>query len=416
MSLESEDYRQLLEEYKKFEEKNNRKIESGEHDYNLMNALLKKTDEVNLHSNFIYSMINPKGRHYCQHNFLELFLKTIEKDHLIADISNAEVFKEKGKIDLLIKDNQNIIIIENKLRAPDQMYQISRYIKYVIDRYLNDEDKELIGSRVHVVYLSEYKAVPSKDKESTKGFKELNRDSTELIWDNVNVSLETTTTSILKDTTNTLELPKDTKISFKRVRHSDHLHDWTEKAKKWLADNRPNSSTLLYAFDEYQQILLRLKKNNRWRKLMELDEYILNLEHESDEKKMYQFMLDAEKKLSSYKGKKLFQAVNEKLESYNNIDKIGKVHLKKFNETACTNWFKQKGNREKWNNVALEFEKQNEKYILALGTKYIYFGEKTDEFFKEVNRLDNIDINSNIFLIVETIEKHLEKFRIDLSA
>jgi len=394
MNLFKEDYSQLFEQYQQLQENNHKKIESGIHDYNLINALLKKTDEVNLHSNFIYSMINPKGLHYCQDAFLKLFLETIEKENII-DTTKAHVFKEKGKIDLLIKDDKNFIIIENKLRAEDQQYQISRYIQYVVDRYM-EEDIEEVGERIHIVYLSEYKAVPDKNKESIKGFKEIDESSTELIWENNDIFLNN----------KQLRLLDDTKISFKRIKHSESLSIWTEKAKEWLVDNKPNS-TLNYAFDEYQQILLRLRKN-KWRKLMDLDDYILSLEHESDEKKMYQFMLDAEKKRSSYQGKKLFQIVNEKLKSYNNIDDD---NVKKFSETNCIKWFAKKGNREQWNNVVLEFYNADEKYILALGTKYIYCGKKTDNLFEKNNRLEGIDTSSNIFSIIEAIEKRLKKFK-----
>ena len=216
-----DDYINLLEIYNKhIIESNTVKKRNGLHDYSLINALLKKTDEVHLHSNFIYSMINPEGSHYYGNKFLEFFLESInEKDFINLD--NARVHKEKGKIDLLIEDGENIIIIENKLKAKDQKHQISRYIKYVLDEYI-EEDNELSG-KINIVYLSEYKKLPTSDKQSTIGFDELNDKSKKLIWKNKKVEL---------CNKKILNLPNNTEFTFNRVKHSENLYEWTNKIEK----------------------------------------------------------------------------------------------------------------------------------------------------------------------------------------
>ena len=111
--LPKNDYSTLLDIFNKLQENNIEKKKQGIHDYCLINALLKKNDEVNLHSNFIYSMINPKGSHYCENIFLKLFLESINEDGFI-NLNNAKVYKEKGKVDLLIEDGEKVIIIETQ--------------------------------------------------------------------------------------------------------------------------------------------------------------------------------------------------------------------------------------------------------------------------------------------------------------
>ena len=59
MAEQENGYKELLTLYNKLQSDNQKQKDAGVHDYSLMNALLKKTDEVNLHSNFIYSSMAP---------------------------------------------------------------------------------------------------------------------------------------------------------------------------------------------------------------------------------------------------------------------------------------------------------------------------------------------------------------------
>jgi hypothetical protein len=263
-----DNYKILLEIYTDLQNNNSEKKKLGIHDYSLMNALLKKTDEVNLHSNFIYSMINPKSNHYCENIFLKFFLEAINEANFI-NLDNAKVHKEVGKIDLLIEDGERVIIIENKLRAPDQEHQISRYIKYSIENYL-EYPKARIEDKIHVVYLSEYKAIPSIDKNSCLGFEELQDGDKKLIWKNKLVELKNS---------GSFDLPQNTILNFSRVQHSKELLIWVDLSIEWLKKYKPNmvSRSIDNAFEEYRLILKRLDTKKQWRNLMSLDEYTITL-------------------------------------------------------------------------------------------------------------------------------------------
>ncbi len=386
-------YKELLNIYTTLYNNNEQKKKSGTHDYSLMNALLKTTDEVNLHSNFIYSMINPNGSHYCGSIFLKIFLESINEDDFI-DIKNAKVYKEKGKIDLLVEDGNHVLIIENKLRAVDQEHQFSRYIQYVYDKYM--DKNTIINDKIHIVYLSEYKKIPSKESKSILGFDELDDKSTELVWQVDNTALCNGAN---------LSLPKGTRLKYNRVQHSVHLLQWVMESKKYLSD-KPNSQSLIYAFDEYKLILERLK-DNKWRNIMELDEYTLSLEEDNKQKQMYDFMIEAKKLAYAYAAKKLYREIA--LLSGETISFNPYTKDRNFDEPNCIKWFNKKGEKKEWRDTGFTFSYNNEKYIFLLGVTHAYVGScnDTDKGITEDNKIK--DARDNIFNIIEKFNRIIQK-------
>ena len=112
----------------------------GKHDYNIFTLFHGFSDEVNLHSNFIASLLDPNGDHYKNDLFLKLFLETCGIDDFSIDTSRATVFKEFKHIDIYISDGKKHIILENKVYAKDQPTQIARYIKAIQNEGAKDED------------------------------------------------------------------------------------------------------------------------------------------------------------------------------------------------------------------------------------------------------------------------------------
>ena len=118
----------------------------GKHDYNIFTLFHGFSDEVNLHSNFIASLLDPNGDHYKNDLFLKLFLETCGIDDFSIDTSTATVFKEFKHIDIYISDGKKHIILENKVYAKDQPTQIARYIEAIQNKGAEDED-------IYVLYL-----------------------------------------------------------------------------------------------------------------------------------------------------------------------------------------------------------------------------------------------------------------------
>ena len=100
----------------------------------------------NFHSDVIALLLSPKEIHLQKEKFFKLFLSfLIEKYGAIIDENNYQnykVLREKGRIDIWIKDeiSRKCIIIENKINdAVDMPNQIERYYDYALEKgYLVD--------------------------------------------------------------------------------------------------------------------------------------------------------------------------------------------------------------------------------------------------------------------------------------
>lgn len=110
--------------------------------FNVFSVLRLESDEVRLHNRFIGELLSPNGRHDQGAEFLKLFVKTLPlNDYSDEQLDSATVIIEKnignisddyekgGRIDLVIspKGNEKVIVIENKIYAPDQIKQLWRY-------------------------------------------------------------------------------------------------------------------------------------------------------------------------------------------------------------------------------------------------------------------------------------------------
>ena len=150
IKLQKEDFEKLFmaisKGYMAAKAEADRQRAMGKHDYNIFTLFHYFSDEVNLHSNFIASLLDPNGDHYKNDLFLKLFLEMCGIDDFSIDTSTATVFKEFKHIDIYISDGKKHIILENKVYAKDQPTQIARYIKAIKDEGAKDED-------IYVLYL-----------------------------------------------------------------------------------------------------------------------------------------------------------------------------------------------------------------------------------------------------------------------
>lgn len=127
-------------------------IAKGEH-FNLFSVLGIESRENKTHSAFLAELLDPKGSHNQKNKFLNLFLQVVGKElseeNAIDDLTgkfinttNTTVItefsigkrndknKEGGRLDILIRNGNDCICIENKIYALDQKAQIERYSNY----------------------------------------------------------------------------------------------------------------------------------------------------------------------------------------------------------------------------------------------------------------------------------------------
>jgi hypothetical protein len=126
--------------------------------FNIFTVLLKSGDEVNLHTKFIYELLNPKGSHYQGRLFLDLFLKELLLD---SPKESVEAFREKQNIDILLQSADTAIIIENKIHTQDHSSQLSRYWKKV-------RREGYKKSNIHLIYLTLFGQQPLEEKVRDK--------------------------------------------------------------------------------------------------------------------------------------------------------------------------------------------------------------------------------------------------------
>ena len=134
-------------------------IKHGER-YNIFEILHLSTSEVRLHSAILASLLSP-GRHGADTAFLKEFLKIprLHIEDVFFDYSRVTVEVEKyigpltetngGRIDIILSDGKNGIIIENKIDAIDQKNQLLRYHNY--------------KTNFKLVYLTKYGLEPSPE-------------------------------------------------------------------------------------------------------------------------------------------------------------------------------------------------------------------------------------------------------------
>lgn len=144
---------------KKYEDINAQKDQ-----FNIFTAMLNKSDEVNLHSQFIYSLLIFKSGN--ENQYLNTFLSSIDSSFEYR-IESLEVYKEHHDIDILLidKSTKHAVIIENKIYASDSNHkdegQLEKYYRIVV------EDEKIPEDNIEVYYLSLDGHEPSAESVST---------------------------------------------------------------------------------------------------------------------------------------------------------------------------------------------------------------------------------------------------------
>ncbi len=128
-------------------------------------------DEIRADEN-AHSRILTKILQYVQNEknvFLEKFLEYLKSPFADLIPVDPEITAEKDRVDILIRDENFTIIIENKIQgASDQAKQIERYI-------CNEKNYGYKEEQIYIIYLTSDGGSPGEDSFSTdkrKDFKE----------------------------------------------------------------------------------------------------------------------------------------------------------------------------------------------------------------------------------------------------
>lgn len=158
----------FLQRFREFNADIEARKKRGQNDFNPLLCVQKLDDEENMHSGFLYALLNPYGEHYQDDLFLKLFVKSIGLQEWFGSTSGAEVYKEYKNIDIYITNGTKHIIVENKIWARDQGTQIARYIEAIAEVDSSDEGESNEGEssveyeNIAVVYLAPYIKNPTQ--------------------------------------------------------------------------------------------------------------------------------------------------------------------------------------------------------------------------------------------------------------
>ena len=290
----------------------------GKHDYNIFTLFHNFSDEVNLHSNFIASLLDPNGDHYKGDLFLKLFLETCGIDDFSIDTGRATVFKEFKHIDIYISDGKKHIILENKVYAKDQPTQIARYIEAIKKEGAEDED-------IYVLYLHPDGELP---KENSLGGYKLNQNNTKLEKDG-------------------------SSINFKVISYGKEILEWIDKCKNEVSNITDLNVFLSQYKDVIEMIYNRYKRIDEMEKAKLVEIFKENYTAASDIANNYQ---ETRKKIID----EFFENVKENLEKDEAIKGTYSIELNSvaYRPIAIKN---VKTQDEKWKNFyfTVEFQKSS---------------------------------------------------------
>jgi len=131
-----------------------REIESSYNKFNIFSILRDESDEVNLHSKFIYELLNPNGSHGMGDVFLKLFFKFVKLDEFMEE--SFRVYREFYNIDILLLSKAKAIIIENKIQTYEHSNQLKRYFETIEDKGYKD---------IKIIYLTLFGSEPDSLKD-----------------------------------------------------------------------------------------------------------------------------------------------------------------------------------------------------------------------------------------------------------
>lgn len=137
--------------------------------YNVFEILNISTAEVKTHTPFLCNLLDPNGSHGQKELFLSSFINNFvpaekrssfvlndKRDYVLEQEKNIH----KGRIDIYLQsiqpDKKFEFIIENKLLASDQEFQLKRYYEFAKKKEYNDSQIMIYYLTIDGAYPSEY--------------------------------------------------------------------------------------------------------------------------------------------------------------------------------------------------------------------------------------------------------------------
>jgi hypothetical protein len=259
--------------------------------YNIFSIMGMETDEEFTHSRIIGNLLNPKGKHGCGDFFLKSF---VEKLNILFEENNLHDMKLEdfgplvneriteryagevncktisgGSIDLVIEDSKQILLIENKIYAADQKYQLARYYNYAKTRG---------NKKIVMLYLT----LDGKNLSDNEGNIVIKEDKVYNIPSIVNldenaIKLESLELKFPIDQNTFDGINIENKCFYTPISYKTFIKEWLE-ASFFFVDNRP---MIYYPIKHYYNLIKKLT-NQTTSKIMEKEIFEKLLQNENN--------------------------------------------------------------------------------------------------------------------------------------
>lgn len=254
--MSDEKYINFFEKIKLFKEEQKKQKQRGLNDYNMVNIVRKENAEVGMHSNVIYSLIDPNGLHYQDELFLQIFIKDVlELNNFgaVLSVNAEESTNENRRVDFTIKSSNYYIGIEMKVDALDLENQISHYYDDLKEKASKDSNQEVI-----IYYL-------------TKNGKDASFHS-------------------------------HREIEYKKISFEKHILQWIENCQKEVK----NITNLNEAFENYKDIVKKITNKYEGRVMSLKNELLKNEEYFELAKQISEAFQEAKnEKINEFKNKQI---------------------------------------------------------------------------------------------------------------
>lgn len=331
------DFDSFISRFSDYLAKANASKKRGNNDYNPLKAVQNPYNEVNMHSGFIYSLLDTNGEHYQDDLFLSLFLEVLGLKEWFGSTTNAQVRKESNYIDLYIFNDTKHIIIENKINAGDQPNQIATFIETIHSN--SAENKRVEYENIFVVFLTLHDREPSSNSRTSK--------DNNLLWEIKGEFLES----------------KEGKIGYKKVLYGDKILEWIESCQS--KSGVGNIANLNYALECYKDIVKIITDNKE--NTMSIADFFKKAE---DFELAFEIINNSDKIKEAYLQKQAIELQKE-LDKLSLTDwkiLVGEDECEIFRSSPNTNW---------WKNVVV----YNKRYEESEQTfRYMFENEKGKDF------------------------------------
>ena len=343
------DYEEFFEKIKSFKEKQAEQKNQGLNDYNMVNVVRRENQEVGMHSNVIYSLIDPFGLHYKDDLFLNLFIKHVLKIDdfgTVYEVCKEESTKDNKRIDFTIKSDKYFIGIEMKIDASDSPAQLYDYYEDLMGKAKKNNIDE---KHVKIYYLTKFGTNPAS------------------------YSLEKYETNSTVPSLEKLE-------EYKKISFEEHILAWINACQKEVKD----TVNLNEALNNYRTIVEKITGK-----------------YKSNIKQIEEFMREDEK---IFKMAQKFYHDNskwEKLSALNDLEKETYYSYEKAREQIIDNFFKDElkeyleEHLEKEWKIESTMNHNDYKYKITItnSTKEVIFASKgysTNHDYIEINKTEKL--------------------------